>query len=80
MDKPWYDKKAEQGNWWVLRRGIVPEWGEHDATGFREFTLIDKYTPIRWGQALKSEREQAPMTKEEAEAMAKLLNASRIEV
>lgn len=63
---------------WTVRERLKPVWGTSgdDST----FKLLILHVPDKWVNALKDEKvKYGRMTKEEAAALATLLNASEVE-
>ena len=73
--KHWFDKRAADGGHWTVATKTT--WGFPDAdwTSFQERV---RYAPVQLIDARNADiHKHGKMTKEEAEAMAKLLNASQ---
>lgn len=73
MRKQWFDKRAEDGSYWTLRERKetsynINTWGSVTRTWY----VVDKVIKTNPTDARRFGR----MTKEEAVAMAKLLNAT----
>ncbi len=65
-------------DYWTVRERLKPVWGTSgDDSTFKIFIF---HVPDEWAKALKDEKAKyGRMTKEEAAALARLLNASEIE-
>lgn len=72
MRKQWFDKRAEDGGYWTV---IVREESNYNILMWEEVTRT-WYEPIEFIKVKRRPTMGGKMTKEEAIAMAKLLNAT----